>query len=242
MSRRASGVNVSQEPGPSTSRTSQTEFEFVHFTEPEAYPDPEHILDSDDEETGNTPDEGTSFNLSSFKPAGTRNSRDYYPLRHHQLMFDAWEAAHRTFSQFQINSLLSIWFTKSNVANGPAPGAGGNLADLQDGNRNRKGGRPPHGLRFIIECAIYGSPEKRLTLREIEIAIVRRFAWFADPKNKGWQVRKIWLNFLYISRTDWNVIFHKNGVELLEQCSARIITAAELSTNQTTNKGQRSGE
>ncbi|GJJ11444.1 hypothetical protein Clacol_005677 [Clathrus columnatus] len=173
-------MNISQEPGPSD--YSRDEFatsdcqDHTFINENEFYFEPEN----EDRGSNSEPQlanlraqedeydtfEEDIFNLSHFKPAGTKKSRDYYPLKHHQLMFDAWEAAY---------------------PDNPIPGAGGTLADLQDGDPNHKGGRPPHGMRFIIECAIYGSPEQRLTLREIQIAMVRRFAWFSDLNNRGWQ-------------------------------------------------------
>ncbi|KIJ56382.1 hypothetical protein M422DRAFT_41095 [Sphaerobolus stellatus SS14] len=96
----------------------------------------------------------------------SKDPRSFYPLSHHQRQFDEWEKKHPF---------------------GPSPGAGGNLTDLQDADPRVHGGRPPHGLRCIIMCAINGSPEKRLTLKEIRIAMNIRYPEFFTESSEAWQ-------------------------------------------------------
>ncbi|KAF8519753.1 hypothetical protein BU17DRAFT_65761 [Hysterangium stoloniferum] len=125
--------------------------------------------DSDDEEGASDSDEEPQViggDPAYSQTTGTFVSRDYYPLPHQQAYFDAYEAAN---------------------PGAPPIGAGFNLTNLKDGNPNRKGGRPPHGHRFVIECAIYGAPKGGLTLEEIYIALMRRFSWYSNPDNFGWK-------------------------------------------------------
>ncbi|KAF8528443.1 hypothetical protein BU17DRAFT_80809 [Hysterangium stoloniferum] len=129
---------------------------------------------SDDEESYDSSFDGSDEGLSDDAPechptlqpaTGTRVSRDYYPLPHHQAYFDEYEASH---------------------PGAAPPGDGYNLTNLQDGKPNSKG-RPPHGHRFVVACAIYGAPEGKLTLPELYLALERRYRWYADPDNVGWK-------------------------------------------------------
>lgn len=54
---------------------------------------------------------------------------------------------------------------------------------------------PPHGQRpsqplpVLIKLAIHGSPKRKLTLREIYLALEERFAWYRENRDdKGWKV------------------------------------------------------
>ncbi|KIJ56463.1 hypothetical protein M422DRAFT_239679 [Sphaerobolus stellatus SS14] len=99
-------------------------------------------------------------------------SRDFYPLAHHQDEFDKWERAHRK---------------PYALANGPAPGEGGNLMDLEDPIPGLNDDQQPHPHCEVVTAAIYGSPTQRLTLKELKIALRRRFPWYATGgHNPGW--------------------------------------------------------
>lgn len=51
------------------------------------------------------------------------------------------------------------------------------------------GARPPHSYPLLVRLAIYGSPNKRMTLKEIYAAIEERFEWYKkQPKNAPWRV------------------------------------------------------
>ncbi|GJJ12982.1 hypothetical protein Clacol_007229 [Clathrus columnatus] len=82
-------------------------------------------------------------------------NRSFYPLRHHQQEFDDMER--RGFKPpYSLNM----------------------LTDAGDDS-------PPHNLSVILKCAILGSPRQKLTLREIRIAMCRRFAYYSTS-NTGW--------------------------------------------------------
>ncbi|KIJ55592.1 hypothetical protein M422DRAFT_63621 [Sphaerobolus stellatus SS14] len=97
-------------------------------------------------------------------------SRAYYPFEHLQRQFDKWEQEH---------------------PGEISPGANGNLTMLQDGP---PGAPPPYALRELMIAAINGAPERKLTLREIRVALIRRFEWFARSKDdsKGWKTTVRW--------------------------------------------------
>ena len=51
------------------------------------------------------------------------------------------------------------------------------------------GEKPGYPYPTLIKLAIYGSPNKRLTLQEIYQALIDRFQWFKDnSEDKAWQV------------------------------------------------------
>ena len=50
------------------------------------------------------------------------------------------------------------------------------------------GEKPGWPYPTLIKLAIYGSPNKRLTLQEIYAAVENRFKWFRDSPDKAWQV------------------------------------------------------
>ncbi|KIJ52936.1 hypothetical protein M422DRAFT_242899 [Sphaerobolus stellatus SS14] len=118
-------------------------------------------------------DQNSIPNVLSWRSSGSPprklrfRLRDFYPSPHHQAQFGEWERDH---------------------PNGPAPGEGGNLCDLQDGVPGVNEGRPPHSHRTVLMCAIYGSPEKTLTLKELNKALRIRFPSYAkdDPNSGGW--------------------------------------------------------
>ncbi|KAF8528439.1 hypothetical protein BU17DRAFT_61111 [Hysterangium stoloniferum] len=105
------------------------------------------------------------MNPTIHHTTGTRVSRDYYPLAHHQAYFDEYEAS----------DMLSAtgFFLVHTAGKAPPPGDGYNLTNLKDGKPSRKGGLPPHGHRFVIACTIYGAPEEKLTLSELYLALKR---------------------------------------------------------------------
>ncbi|EKM58342.1 uncharacterized protein PHACADRAFT_71603, partial [Phanerochaete carnosa HHB-10118-sp] len=47
--------------------------------------------------------------------------------------------------------------------------------------------RPSWSYPTLIKLAIYGSPNKRLTLQEIYAAIENRFKWYRATTDKAWQ-------------------------------------------------------
>ncbi|KIJ49129.1 hypothetical protein M422DRAFT_777655 [Sphaerobolus stellatus SS14] len=103
---------------------------------------------------------------NSLPPKIRFRPRDFYPSPHHQAQFDELE---RT------------------SPNGSLPGDGGNLCDLQDGIPGINEGRPPHPHRTVLMCAIYGSPERKLTLKELKMALRIRFPSYAkEDQNAGW--------------------------------------------------------
>lgn len=58
------------------------------------------------------------------------------------------------------------------------------------------GAKPNYPYPTLIQLAIQGSPQKRLTLQEIYTALEQRFQWFREHSNdKAWQVcRRLCLN------------------------------------------------
>jgi hypothetical protein len=51
------------------------------------------------------------------------------------------------------------------------------------------GVKPPQPLPLLIKLAIYGSPDKKLTLQEIYTALENRFEWFKkNSRDKAWKV------------------------------------------------------
>ncbi|KAG2087711.1 uncharacterized protein F5147DRAFT_553499, partial [Suillus discolor] len=51
-----------------------------------------------------------------------------------------------------------------------------------------KGEKPNQPYPILIKLAIYGSPNKQLTLQEIYTALEDRFRWFDDRRNeKAWK-------------------------------------------------------
>ena len=53
------------------------------------------------------------------------------------------------------------------------------------------GGRPCQKISLLVQLAILGSPNKRLTKRGICEALEERFEWFRANPEQGWQVRLI---------------------------------------------------
>ena len=65
------------------------------------------------------------------------------------------------------------------------------LNALEDGG-DPENTRPPYTTATIIAYAIWGSPKERLTTPELEIALKRRFRYFAIPEhNSRTEVRHI---------------------------------------------------
>ena len=58
------------------------------------------------------------------------------------------------------------------------------LADGPDGPYSR----PPYPYSTLIRYAIEASPDKKLTLNELYLAIEKRFPWFGQ-NGAGWKVR-----------------------------------------------------
>ncbi|KIJ56464.1 hypothetical protein M422DRAFT_23729 [Sphaerobolus stellatus SS14] len=85
--------------------------------------------------------------------------REYYPL-HHQADWDEGERA-------------TIDPRRANL----------NLNCLTEGNPSRQ---PPHTVACMVKCAILGSPKQQLTLKEIRIALRRRFHFYANRITTGW--------------------------------------------------------
>ncbi|KAF7790558.1 hypothetical protein EIP86_001514 [Pleurotus ostreatoroseus] len=55
------------------------------------------------------------------------------------------------------------------------------------------GARPDYPYTTLVQLAIYGSPNKRLTLSEIYTTLEQRYEWFRDtPERQKWQVRAIY--------------------------------------------------
>jgi hypothetical protein len=48
-------------------------------------------------------------------------------------------------------------------------------------------GRPPHTLPVILRCTILGSPNKKLTIREIYAAMENKYPWYKTAGN-AWKV------------------------------------------------------
>ena len=75
------------------------------------------------------------------------------------------------------------------LANGPTPGEIGNLLNPQDDIVGINDEAPPHFHRTVLMCAIYGSPEKKLTLKELRLALRIRFPWYEkEYSGGGWEV------------------------------------------------------
>lgn len=54
------------------------------------------------------------------------------------------------------------------------------------------GGRPTQPLAILMKLAIYGSPQQKLTLREIYAALENRFEWFRqNTHDQSWKVRHV---------------------------------------------------
>lgn len=49
------------------------------------------------------------------------------------------------------------------------------------------GQKPSQPLPVLIKLAIHGSPKKKLTLREIYLALEERFVWFRETSDKAWK-------------------------------------------------------
>jgi len=47
--------------------------------------------------------------------------------------------------------------------------------------------RPPHTLPVILRCTILGSPNKKLTIREIYAAMENKYPWYKTAGN-AWKV------------------------------------------------------
>ena len=69
---------------------------------------------------------------------------------------------------------------------GLPPGEPVNLNCLPDPPANRKPSQP---LPVLIKLAIYGSPQKKLTLKGIYEAIENRFEFFKNDNSGAWKVR-----------------------------------------------------
>lgn len=70
---------------------------------------------------------------------------------------------------------------------GLKPGDPVNLWSLSD---PEPGQRPTHSYPLLVRLAIYGSPNQRMTLKQIYAAIEERFEWYRkQPKNAAWRVR-----------------------------------------------------
>ncbi|KAF8510978.1 hypothetical protein JB92DRAFT_3118506 [Gautieria morchelliformis] len=101
---------------------------------------------------------------SGRNPSDPVPKRDYYPLLHHQRAFDKMEQ--RNARSIKTSPDLDLTWL-------------GTDSDHPD----RPDHHPPHSLITAIICAIRGSPDHRLTETELEIAIKRRFAYYANPKH-----------------------------------------------------------
>ncbi|KIJ56270.1 hypothetical protein M422DRAFT_239485 [Sphaerobolus stellatus SS14] len=99
-------------------------------------------------------------------PANPTPSRAYYPFEQLQRQFDKWEQEH-----------------SREVALGAKTG---NLIMLQDGT---PGFGLPYALRYVMITVINGTPERKLTLRELRVTVIRRFERFARSKDdpRGWK-------------------------------------------------------
>ncbi|KAF8480541.1 hypothetical protein JB92DRAFT_3041359, partial [Gautieria morchelliformis] len=96
-------------------------------------------------------------------PSDPVANRAYYPLRHHQRAFDQLEQRNAWSIKTSPDSDLNF------------------LADSY--RRDRPDYHSPYALITIIICAIQGSPHQRLTETALEIAIKRRFAYYANPRH-----------------------------------------------------------
>ncbi|KAF8526278.1 hypothetical protein BU17DRAFT_83100 [Hysterangium stoloniferum] len=91
---------------------------------------------------------------------GILHNRDYYPTSYHQAQFDAMAAQDPTFLQQResvgLNSL--------------------------DGDLEQQ---PLYSMPLIIECAILGAPQQKLTLAELRITLKQRFHYYGKEEEKG---------------------------------------------------------
>ena len=55
------------------------------------------------------------------------------------------------------------------------------------------GQRPCQSISLLVQLAILGSPNKRLTKKGIYQALEERFEWFRANPEQGWQVRPLYL-------------------------------------------------
>ncbi|GJJ14205.1 hypothetical protein Clacol_008467 [Clathrus columnatus] len=98
--------------------------------------------------------------------------RKYYPLPEQQKEWDKWEATHPADVLAKMESFnLSLIPTLSEEEIPPAP------------------------LPYLIMAAIAGSPSSKLTEREIKLALIRRFPYFAErlARNSRWQISVNWI-------------------------------------------------
>ena len=65
------------------------------------------------------------------------------------------------------------------------PGDAINLWSLPD---PEPGQRPPHSYPLLVRLAIYGSPNKRMTLKQIYEAIENRFEYYRNQPKGAWKV------------------------------------------------------
>ncbi|KAF8512511.1 hypothetical protein JB92DRAFT_3117131 [Gautieria morchelliformis] len=111
----------------------------------------------------------TDGTRTSFQPVhrlplrlttGMLPNREYYPSPHHQNQFDALYLQDASILQERENLGL-------------------NTLDCEFG-------RPPqHSMPIIIECAILGSPQQKLTLSELRLTLKRRFRYYEQEEEKG---------------------------------------------------------
>jgi len=91
---------------------------------------------------------------------GTLRNRDYYPTSYHQAQFDAMAAQDPTFLEHResvgLNSL--------------------------DGDLEQQ---PLYSMPLIIECAILGAPQQKLTLAELRTTLKKRFHYYGQEEEKG---------------------------------------------------------
>ncbi|KIJ50952.1 hypothetical protein M422DRAFT_27072 [Sphaerobolus stellatus SS14] len=87
-------------------------------------------------------------------------NRDYYPSPHHQAQFDTLQ--HHDPSTFKRLDLVGL--------------------NSLDGDIEQP---PLYAMPLIIECAILGSPQQRLTLSELRLTLKKRFRYYEKEEGKG---------------------------------------------------------
>lgn len=103
-------------------------------------------------------------------------NRDYYPLPQHQMAWDALERTGESRPVCTYEDPLTYFLSGEER---PV-----NLNCLTEGEDNAN--PPPHTVVNIVKCAILGSPNRRLTLKEIRVAFRRRFHYYAHAPSGSW--------------------------------------------------------
>lgn len=123
-------------------------------------------------------------------PDGTRALRDYYPLPHHMKEFDEWQMSHPRKCSIQtlLPETLLNHIPSQYVAELVPGTAAFNLCSIPTYWEDEI---PPVPLPYLIMAAISGSVSGLLTEREVKLALIRRFPYFAKrlTSNSRWQVR-----------------------------------------------------